>query len=201
MNLVNILFQGGWLMLPLVLFSIWGLYIFLERYFAFKKIDKEFKVFTFKLKGLIQNNDHNELINFCSQNDIPAARVIMNGLKIPNSTREIARERFEVAANREVTILEKPLGALGTISGIAPLTGFLGTVTGMIQAFMKIQELGGNVNAGVLAGGIWEALITTAVGLVIGIFAVIAYNLLHQSAKRIVGDLEQLAQDTLDTIS
>ena len=201
MNLINILVQGGWLMLPLVFFSIWGLYIFLERWLVYKRIEKEANVFTFNLKGHLQNRNREEIIQYCSKHELPIARVILNALNIPNLSREMAKERLEVAANREVGVLEKSLGTLGTISGIAPLTGFLGTVTGMIQAFMKIQELGGNVNASVLAGGIWEALITTAVGLVIGIFALIAYNALQQKVRRIISDIEHLAQDTLDSLN
>jgi len=90
---------------------------------------------------------------------------------------------------------------MATIAGVAPLTGFLGTVTGMIQAFMRIQELGGNVNATVLAGGIWEALITTAAGLLVGILALLGYNYLVAKVQRFVFELEVSSTNLLEALS
>ncbi len=200
MNVLAILTQGGWLMLPLLFFSVWGLYLFLERYLYFRKMRKISVLFHRNLNSLLNGGDKVRALNYCERNDAPAAEVIRYGLKIEGIGREAARERIESAANRVVDRLQKPLGMLATISGIAPLTGFLGTVTGMIQAFMKIQELGGNVNAGVLAGGIWEALITTAVGLVIGIFALIGYNYLKQKLNELISEIEEISQDSLDSL-
>ncbi|MEJ2505497.1 MAG: MotA/TolQ/ExbB proton channel family protein, partial [Ignavibacteriaceae bacterium] len=87
-----------------------------------------------------------------------------------------------------------------TIAGIAPLLGFLGTVTGMISAFMRIEDLAGTANPSDLAGGIWEALITTAFGLIVGIPALAFYNYLGSAVKRLVGDMETVANDVVDTV-
>ena len=96
--------------------------------------------------------------------------------------------------------MEKGLSILATIAGMAPLLGFLGTVTGMISAFMRIEELQGSANPSDLAGGIWEALITTAFGLGVGIIALIAYNYFTSEITKVVGDIEIISNDVVDTI-
>ncbi|MDX1700165.1 MAG: MotA/TolQ/ExbB proton channel family protein, partial [Melioribacteraceae bacterium] len=110
------------------------------------------------------------------------------------------KESIENAGRQEIAVLEKGLPVVATIAGIAPLIGFLGTVTGMIQAFMKIQDLQGSANPSDLAGGIWEALITTAVGLAIGISALAFYNYLTSSINKLVLDMEVVSNDVLDII-
>ena len=198
MSILTVLTQGGWLMIPLLIFSVWGLYLFIERFIYYRKAHGEMENFQKEIDTIIRNGDKEKALQYCYQAKNPVAAVIRSGLKFSNISREAAMERVETAANRSVDRLQKPLSMLATISGIAPLTGFLGTVTGMIQAFMKIQELGGNVNATVLAGGIWEALITTAVGLVIGIFAIMGYNYLKHRLDELISLIEEISQDTLD---
>jgi biopolymer transport protein ExbB len=110
------------------------------------------------------------------------------------------KDAIENAGKQEISILEKGLSILATVAGIAPLLGFLGTVTGMITAFMTIEDLAGSANPSDLAGGIWEALITTAFGLIVGIFALAFYNYFLSKVKRLVGDMETVANDVVDTI-
>src|SRR5699024_6861396 len=104
------------------------------------------------------------------------------------------------AGKKETFLLEKRMNWLATISGVAPLLGFTGTVTGMIKAFMSIQSLQGNVNPSVLAGGIWEALITTAFGLIVGIVALFFYNFLIGKINRTVHELENASADFIDLL-
>ncbi|MCW8961874.1 MAG: MotA/TolQ/ExbB proton channel family protein, partial [Ignavibacteriaceae bacterium] len=107
---------------------------------------------------------------------------------------------IENAGTQEISKLEKGLPFLATIAGIAPLLGFLGTVTGMISAFMTIQDLAGAANPSDLAGGIWEALLTTAFGLIVGIPAYAFYNYFVSAVKKLVSDMETVANDVVDTM-
>ncbi len=109
-------------------------------------------------------------------------------------TRSEAAESLETAARQSLYKLEKGIGVIGTLAAATPLVGFLGTVTGMIRAFMQIQKLGGNVNANVLAGGIWEALVTTAAGLAVGILALVIHNYLASLVKKAAASIEQCGE-------
>ena len=128
------------------------------------------------------------------------ANIIRKGLSKYSLGHERVKESIENAGTQEISKLEKGIPFLATIAGIAPLLGFLGTVTGMISAFMTIQDLAGAANPSDLAGGIWEALITTAFGLGVGIPALAFYNYFVNSIKRLVGDIETVANDVIDVI-
>ena len=130
----------------------------------------------------------------------PVANIIRKGLKKYRLGHERVKESIENAGTQEVSKLEKGLPFLATIAGIAPLLGFLGTVTGMISAFMTIQDLAGAANPSDLAGGIWEALITTAFGLMVGIPALAFYNHFVSKIKKLVTDIETVANDVIDVI-
>ncbi|HEY6906472.1 MAG TPA: MotA/TolQ/ExbB proton channel family protein, partial [Ignavibacteriaceae bacterium] len=126
--------------------------------------------------------------------------IIRKGLTKYKLGHERVKEAIENAGRQEITRLEKGLAVLASISGIAPLLGFLGTVTGMISAFMTIEDLAGSANPGDLAGGIWEALLTTAFGLMVGIPALAFYNYFLSAVKKLVGDMETVANDVVDII-
>ena len=121
-------------------------------------------------------------------------------MKKYNFGHERVREAIESAGKQEINKLEKGLSVLATISGVAPLLGFLGTVTGMISAFMRIEDLQGAANPSDLAGGIWEALLTTAFGLGVGIIAYTFYNYLVSSISKLVLDMEVISNDVVDIL-
>jgi biopolymer transport protein ExbB len=126
--------------------------------------------------------------------------MVRKGLKKFGMGHERVKEAIENAGRQEVSKLEKGLSILATVAGVAPLLGFLGTVTGMIQAFMRIEDLAGAANPSDLAGGIWEALLTTAFGLIVGIPAYAFYNYFLSSIKKFVSDMETVANDVVDTM-
>ncbi len=201
MSLLSILAKGGWLMIPLALFSLIALGIFIERMLVLRKTQINLKAFLLKLSQRLGNRDIQGALMLCASTPSPIAKVLESGIRRYNQSREEIKEAIESAGRAEIYQLERGFGALATIAGVAPLTGFLGTVTGMIQAFMRIQELGGNVNATVLAGGIWEALITTAAGLVVGILTLLAYNYLVGRVQRFVFELEVSSNNLLDVLT
>ncbi len=201
MNLLEILMSGGWVMIFIALTSVIGVGIFVERWMVLKKAGINYSSFMTRLTAHLENRNFKEAIYLCSKTDGPVAGVMEKGIRMMKNGKEAVKETLETAGRMEIYNLEKGLGVLGTIAGVAPLLGFLGTVTGMIRAFMKIEELGGNVNATVLAGGIWEALITTAAGLIVGIPAMIAYNYLVGKIKRFVMEIENSSRNLLDTVT
>lgn len=201
MKLISVLMKGGWLMWPIALASIIAVAIIIERMIVLKKAKQNVPMFLVKIRGLLQRKDIAGAYDYCLQEKTPAANIIRKGLKKVHLGHERVKEVIESAGSQEVSKLEKGLSVLATISGVAPLLGFLGTVTGMISAFMKIQDLQGAANPSDLAGGIWEALLTTAFGLAVGIVAFTAYNYLVAAVSKLVQDMEVISNDVIDILA
>jgi len=200
MSLFQIVVKGGILMIPIVLCSIIALTILIERLIVLRKIRVKTGTFVLQVKNLLLQNHREEAISLCKKTPGPIAGITKAGLEKATRPRVEIKEAIEGAGKREIYHLEKNLGILGTIAAIAPLVGFLGTVTGMIRAFMQVQAHGGNADASVLAGGIWEALITTAAGLTVGIPALIFYNWLQSKVERFVFEMSESSTELLDML-
>jgi biopolymer transport protein ExbB len=201
MSLLSVLAKGGWLMIFIGIFSLIALGIFIERLMVLRKAKINLNAFLIKIRQYLNKQDYENALIVCSNTPGPISNVLEKGIRLRGQSREEIKDAIESAGRAEIYQLEKGFAALATISGVAPLTGFLGTVTGMIQAFMRIQELGGNVNATVLAGGIWEALITTAAGLLVGILTLLAYNFLVTKVQRLVFELEVSSTNLLELLT
>ncbi len=200
MNLLSIFLKGGYIMWPILLCSVIGLAIIIDRYIVLRKSKTNIPAFMVRIRGLIKRKDISGAISYCIEDKSPVANIVRKGLKKYKLGHERVKEAIENAGSQEISKLEKGLSFLATIAGIAPLLGFLGTVTGMISAFMTIQDLAGAANPSDLAGGIWEALITTAFGLIVGIPALAFYNHFVSKVKKLVGDIETVANDVIDVI-
>ena len=200
MDILSILLKGGWIMLPLFLASIITVAIIIERYIVIRKSRLNIPAFLMKLRGMLKRKDITGAISYCMEEKSSAANIIRKGLKKYNLGHERVIEAIENAGKQEVHKLEKGLSVLATISGVAPLLGFLGTVTGMISAFMRIEDLQGSANPSDLAGGIWEALLTTAFGLAVGIISYTFYNYLVSRVKKLVLDMEIVSNDVVDVL-
>jgi len=188
------------LMIPIGLCSLIAVGFFVERLIVLRKAKINLNAFLLKIRQSISKQDFDNALRLCSTTPGPISKVLEKGIRLRGQSREEIKDAIESAGRAEIYQLERGLGALATIAGVAPLLGFLGTVTGMIQAFMRIQELSGNVNATVLAGGIWEALITTAAGLIVGIPALLAYNYLVTKVQRMVFELELSSTNLLELL-
>jgi biopolymer transport protein ExbB len=200
MNFFEIFLKGGYLMWLILACSILGLSVVIDRFLVLRKAKINVPAFMVRLRGLIKKKDISRAVSVCMEEKSPIANIIRKGLKKYKYGHDRVKDAIENAGKQEIIILEKGLSILATVAGIAPLLGFLGTVTGMITAFMTIEDLAGSANPSDLAGGIWEALITTAFGLIVGIFALAFYNFFLNSIKRLVGDMETVANDVVDTI-
>lgn len=200
MNLLDIFLKGGFIMWPILLSSIIGLAVSIDRFIMLRKAKINVPAFMVRIRGFIKKKDISGAISYCMQEKSPVANIVRKGLKKYKYGHDRVKDAIENAGSQEVSKLEKGLSVLASVAGIAPLLGFLGTVTGMIQAFMTIQDLAGAANPSDLAGGIWEALITTAFGLIIGIPAFALYNYFLSSVKKLVGEMETVANDVIDVI-
>ncbi|MGM0587517.1 MAG: MotA/TolQ/ExbB proton channel family protein [Bacteroidota bacterium] len=200
MSLFDILLQGGWLMIPLLLLSVVTIYVVVERWYVLNESSIEVDSFLETIASMLKSGDSSRAIDYCEEIDKPMARILESGIKrLGRPIRDI-EDSIKNAGKKEIFMLEKKMNWLATIAGVAPLIGFTGTVTGMIEAFMEIQSLQGNVNPSVLAGGIWEALITTASGLVVGILAYFFYNYLLGKINRMVHELENASAEFIDLL-
>ena len=200
MNLFSMFLKGGVIMWPILLCSILGLAVVIDRYIVIRKAKINVPAFMVRIRGFIKKKDISGAISYCMEEKSPVANVVRKGLKKYKLGHERVKESIENAGNQEISKLEKGLPILASVSGIAPLLGFLGTVTGMISAFMTIQDLQGSVSPSDLAGGIWEALITTAFGLFVGIPALALYNYFLTAVKKLVGEIEMVANDVVDVM-
>lgn len=187
-------------MLFIFIASIITITIIIDRYRVIRKSRSNVPAFLVKIRGLLKRNDINGALNICMEERTPTANIVKKGLKKIKFGHERVKEAIESAGKQEINKLEKGLSVLATIAGVAPLLGFLGTVTGMITAFMRIEDLQGAANPSDLAGGIWEALLTTAFGLVVGIIAYTFYNYLVGAINKFVLDMEIVSNDVVDIV-
>lgn len=200
MSLFSIIIKGGWLLIPIFIASIIALAIIIDRYLVLKKSKTNIPTFLVKIRSFLKRKDIGGAIEFCMEDKSPASNIIKKGLKKYTLGHARVKEAIENAGKQEINKLEKGLSVLATISGVAPLLGFLGTVTGMISAFMRIEDLQGAANPSDLAGGIWEALLTTAFGLAVGIIAFTFYNYLVTSINKLILDMEVISNDVVDIL-
>lgn len=200
MDLLTGFLKGGLLMWPILVCSIITIGIVIERYFVLRQASVNVSRFMIQIRELMKKGDIVEAINFCSEINSPIANIVRKGLSKYHFGMERIKESIESAGKQEIYKLEKGLSVLATISGVAPLLGFLGTVTGMISAFMRIESLGGNASPSDLAGGIWEALLTTAFGLSVGIIAYLFYNYFVTRISKLISEMEITSTDFIDVL-
>ncbi|MFB0507554.1 MAG: MotA/TolQ/ExbB proton channel family protein [Thermodesulfobacteriota bacterium] len=182
--------KGGVLMIPIALCSIIALAIFLERLWSLRRSRVIPRDFLIEIEDLIRREKIPEAITRCRKDNSSMANIIVAGIRNFGKRREIVKESIEEIGRREAATLERYINVVGTIAAIAPLLGLLGTVFGMIKAFnvISIQGVG---NPSSLAGGISEALITTAAGLVVAIPTFVLYRYLANKADALIVEMEE----------
>ena len=190
MNVFELAVKGGWIMIVLALLSIIGIYIFFERFSTLRNAMKRNPLFMDRIHDNIKDDDLKSAANYCRSENTPLSRIIEKGVKSFGFSASSIRESVANRANLEIANLEKGLPILTTIAAIAPMIGFLGTVTGMVRAFWEMANAGNNIDVSLLSGGIYEAMITTVGGLIVGIIAIFAYNYLVALVDKVQNDLE-----------
>jgi biopolymer transport protein ExbB len=196
--------KGGPLMGHIILCSVIAFAVFIERMWFLRKEKINAEKFVEKISDLIRRNRIVEAIDVCNTTPGPVSRILKMGILRHDRTREEIREAIQDAGLYEVPRLEKNIGILATVAHISPLLGLLGTVTGMVGAFQVIQQQAVSmmpVNPGDLAGGIWEALITTVAGLSVAIPTYVAYNYLVSNVDGFVFDMEKSATEIMNVLA
>ncbi len=200
-GLFGLMAKGGVLMIPIIFCSILSITLIIERAISMRRTRIDSEKFMERMNGLLKRNKVLEALRVCEGENGPVPRIIKVGILKHDRSREEIKDAISDAASFETPFLEKYLGILATIATISPLLGLLGTVTGLIRAFMAIQLKGGLVNPGDLAGGIWEALITTVAGLCVAIPTYIAYNYFVSRVNGLISEMERSGTRLLDIFS
>ena len=198
MNLWDMAVKGGWVMLVLALLSVICVYIFVERLVVLKKVSKVDPVFMERIRDYVKTDELKSAINYCRVTNTPASNMIEKGLERIDRPAAEVQAALENAGNLEVAKLEKGLSVMATISSGAPMIGFLGTVLGMVKAFWEMANAGNNIDITLLSSGIYEAMITTVGGLIVGIIAMFAYNYLVSKVGDVANTLEAQTLSFMD---
>ena len=193
--------KGGWVMLPILILSVVAVYIFFERYFAINKASHIDTNFMNRIKDYIHDGKVENALTLCQSYSNPTARMIEKGIQRIGRPLADINGAIENTGKLEIYKLEKGLPTLATVAGGAPMIGFLGTVMGMIRAFVDMASAGNNIDVSLLSRGIYTALITTVAGLIVGIVAYFAYNILVARVEKVVNKLEANTTEFLDLLN
>lgn len=198
--LTDLINRGGWVMYPILLCSLVGLGLVLERLWALRRSRVIPRSFLVSISNLLDKRHYEEVAFLSQEGGSAAARLVQLALKLAGRRRALFKDSMEEAGRRESIALSSHLGALYLVASISPLLGLLGTVSGMISAFNSIASQGVG-NPGLLAGGISEALLTTAAGLCVAIPALVAHRALQSRAESLTAELEDLSSDLLEALA
>ena len=197
--LSNMGIGGNIVMAVLLLLSILAIYILVERYFAIRKESLEDEDFLMSIRKFVEEKNIDKAKTLCKNTDSPIARMIEKGLDRIDKPMTDISAAIENQGKLEIYKMDNKIANLATISGAAPMIGFLGTVIGMIIAFQKMARET-TVSPADLAGGIYTAMITTAAGLVVGIIAYISYNYLVNKVDKVIFQLDARTTEFLDLL-
>lgn len=201
MNLFQLALKGGWIMIPLLLLSVLAIYIFFERLVVIRRAAKEDRTFMDRIKDYIHEGQIESALNVCRKADTPYARMIEKGISRLGRPMNDVLVAIENVGNLEVAKLEKGFPLMATVAAGAPMIGFLGTVTGMVQAFYDMATAGNNADITLLSSGIYQALVTTVAGLIVGIIALFAYNYLVARVDGVVNQMESRTMEFMDLLN
>ena len=200
-NVIDLAFKGGWIMVVLLLLSLMDIYIFVQRLIIIRRAGKEDETFMNRIKDYIHEGKVDSALNLCRSTNTPSARMIEKGITRLGRPMNDVLVAIENVGNLEIAKLEKGFPLIATTAAGAPMLGFLGTVTGMVRAFFDMANAGTNVDVSLLSGGIYEALVTTVGGLVVGIITLFAYNYLVSQVDNVVNKMEARTMEFMDLLN
>lgn len=201
LSLWSLVMDGGYIMIPLAILLIVSIYIFIERCMAISRASKEDHTFMQRIRDYVHEGDLDSALQLCKKTDTPYSRLIQKGVTRIGRPMQDVLVAIENTGNIEVARLAKGFTWLSTTAAGAPMLGFLGTVTGMIEAFYALAMAGTGANIIVLSSGIYQALVTTVAGLVVGIIALFAYNFLVSRVNRVMTGLETKTMEFMDLLN
>lgn len=200
-NVIDLAFKGGWIMVVLLLLSLMAIYIFVQRLIIIRRAGKEDETFMNRIKDYIHEGKVDSALNLCRSTNTPSARMIEKGITRLGRPMNDVLVAIENVGNLEIAKLEKGFPLIATTAAGAPMLGFLGTVTGMVRAFFDMANAGTNVDVSLLSGGIYEALVTTVGGLVVGIITLFVYNYLVSQVDNVVNKMEARTMEFMDLLN
>ena len=199
-NILQLLMEGGWyIMIPLALMSIFAMYVYFERYMAIRRAEKISPDFMQRLKDYISQGQLPSAQNLCADNDTPMARMLGKGISRIGKPLSDISTSIENVGKLEIYSLEKNMSILATVAGAAPMVGMLGTVIGMVNVFLDM-EAAGTVQVSDISAGTKQAMVTTIVGLIVGILAYMAYNHLVGKVSKVVHKMEASSLEFIDIL-
>jgi len=200
-NIIDLAIKGGWIMAVLAVLSIIAIFIFIQRLLIIRRAGKKNEGFMNRIKDYIHDGKIDSALNLCRKTRTPSARMIEKGISRLGRPMSDVLVAIENVGNMEVAKLEKGFPILATIASGAPMLGFLGTVTGMVRAFFAMANAGENVDVTMLSSGIYEALVTTVGGLIVGIVTLFGYNYLVAQVDGVVNGMEARTMEFMDLLN
>lgn len=197
---IDLLMKGGWLMIPLFILSLISIYIFGERFFFLHSQKKSDSSFFETFVKLVKEGNISAAFTLCKSTNCSESRILAKGLQNLGKPLTDIREQMEMEGKLEVYKYEGNMYFLGVIAGVAPMMGFIGTISGVIKIFYNIS-LADNISISLISGGLYEKLITSGVGLSIGIMAYVSYHYLNHKVNKQVQDWEYKSVRFIDLIN
>ena len=199
LRFIDLLISGGWVMYPLLILLFGALVIFIERYLTIRKASRGDANLMQQIKQLVLNDKLDSALAICRNSNTPLGRMLQKGLlRVGRPIKDI-EGAIENIGKLEVSKLEKNISILGIIAGIAPMVGFVGTIAGVIQIFYNIS-LSDNISMGLIAGGLYVKMVTSATGLIVGIIAYIGYHVLNMMVDKIILKMETDSIEFIDLL-
>ncbi|MCS6991601.1 MAG: MotA/TolQ/ExbB proton channel family protein [Chitinophagales bacterium] len=199
LTLLNLLIKGGWIMIPIGIFSLLAVYFTLERFMVINRARRIDQSFMYTIRDQLLQGKMDAALALCRSTNTPIARLLLKGIKRIGRPIKEVESAVENEGRLEIYKLERNLHYLSIIAGVAPMMGFVGTISGVIRIFYNIS-VEANISIDAIAGGLYEKMITSAAGLIVGIFAFIAHQMLNSMIDRVSYTLEQTAVDFIDLI-
>ncbi len=199
--IMELALKGGWIMIPIVLLLLVCVYVFVERLAVIQRSVHDEAGLLDSIRDYVMDGRLDSAKTLCRNTDTPTSRIIEKGVDRIGKPVENIKAAMEDAGNLEVARLEKRVGWLSTTAGAAPMIGFLGTVTGMVRVFFDMASKGSNIEVGTLANGMYQAMVTTVAGLIVGIIAYACYNIVVSRIGRVTHEFESRSAQFMDLLN
>ena len=198
-NVAELLMKGGFIMIPIILLSIISVYVFLERYFYIRKSAVIEENLVNNIINEIRNKRPEEALIHTKNNQTSLGKILESGLSQAGKSPKDVENYMEATANLEISVMEKDTGYLGIIAGIAPMLGFIGTISGVIKIFYNIS-LADNISIGIIAGGLYQKMICSGTGLIVGVIAYSAYHYLQMMIDRFSINMQRQVNEVIKVL-
>jgi biopolymer transport protein ExbB len=198
-NVGELIMKGGFIMIPIILLSIFSIYLFIERFLYIRKSTVVDDNLVYNIIGEIRNKKREEALLMTRNDNTALGRILESGLSQPGKTPDDIENYMEATANIEISEMERNTGYLGIIAGIAPMLGFIGTIAGVIKIFYNIS-LADNISIGIIAGGLYQKMICSGTGLIVGVIAYSCYHYLQMMIDRYSIDMQRQVNEVVKSL-